>query len=263
MDMIPLGNLSALEAKPVGPVRATVLMVHGWWGGAWVWDRFMARFSERGYRCVAVNLRGHPDSLRVPDVGSISFAEHLDDLRASVAALGGPYLLTHSYGGLLSLKLGEDVVLPAVANLVPVAPKGFFSARTSKFFAPYLPDMLRARPILPDKAKMFDADLNCLPPAEREEVYARMVPASGRQGIETSRLEVDPARLKGPRLIISGTRDRLIPAVVHRKMAVRFGAEYHEYPNRAHYIMREPGWEQVADDIIDWFDRAKPMIAAE
>src|SRR5262245_43406795 len=105
MDEIRLGELTALETKPSGSSRGTVLMLHGWWGGAWVWDRFMERFSARGYHCYAVNLRGHHGSRPVADIGKVSFEEHLDDLRASVSALGEPYLVTHSFGGLLSLKL--------------------------------------------------------------------------------------------------------------------------------------------------------------
>jgi pimeloyl-ACP methyl ester carboxylesterase len=256
MGSIKLGNLAAIESKPTGAERGTVLMVHGWWGGAWIWDRFMPRFAERGYRSVAVNLRGHPDSKGAADLGRITFGEHLEDLRASVEALGRPWLLTHSFGGLLSLKLGEDVALPAVVNLVPAPPRGFFSMRTFRVFAPYLLTMARSRPLLPDKATMFDADLNRLPPDEQETVYARMVPASGKQAIEALSVTVDARRLRGPRLIVSGTDDRLIPPAIHRKMAARFGAEYREYVDRAHYIMREPGWEQVADDVMQWFASA-------
>jgi pimeloyl-ACP methyl ester carboxylesterase len=81
--------------------------------------------------------------------------------------------------------------------------------------------------------------------------------ASGKQGFESLNVGIDPRRLRGPRLVVSGTDDRLIPPAIHRKLAARFGAEYREYPNRAHYIMREPGWEEVADDVMQWFEEAR------
>ena len=28
-----------------------------------------------------------------------------------------------------------------------------------------------------------------------------------------------------------------------------------EYPDRSHYIVGEPGWEEVADHAIDWAER--------
>jgi pimeloyl-ACP methyl ester carboxylesterase len=255
METTRIGELTGLEARPPGNERGRVLMVHGWWGGAWVWDRFLERFAARGYHCWAINLRGHHGSKAVADIGKISFEDHLGDLREAVHALGQPAVVTHSAGGLLSLKLGEELSLPACVNLVPTAPKGYFSLRTLRVFLPHLGELLRGKPVLLDKASMFDADLNRLPPEEQEEVYSRMVPASGKQGADMLNVAVDPARVTGPRLIISGTEDRLIPPTIHHKLAADFGAEYREYPNRGHYLMREPGWEVVADDIMHWLER--------
>jgi pimeloyl-ACP methyl ester carboxylesterase len=123
--------------------------------------------------------------------------------------------------------------------------------------------MMRGRPILPSRATIVDADLNCLPPDEQQDVYDKMVPASGKQGMEAMSVEVDAQRLRGPRLIVSGMLDRLIPVEIHRKMAVAYGAAYHEYPHRAHYIMREPGWENVADNVMRWFDRMTAAAAGK
>ncbi|HUS33121.1 MAG TPA: hypothetical protein VMZ53_31685, partial [Kofleriaceae bacterium] len=64
--------------------------------------------------------------------------------------------------------------------------------------------------------------------------------------------KVDPKLIKGPRLIVTGTEDRLIPAKVHRAMAAKYGAELREYAQHGHYLMREPGWERIADDAIAW-----------
>jgi len=41
-------------------------------------------------------------------------------------------------------------------------------------------------------------------------------------------------------------------------MAKRYGSDYLEYPEHAHYIMREPGWEAVANDVIGWLERVAP-----
>jgi pimeloyl-ACP methyl ester carboxylesterase len=40
-----------------------LLFVHGAWHGAWCWDEyFLDFFAGRGYRALAVSLRGHGNS---------------------------------------------------------------------------------------------------------------------------------------------------------------------------------------------------------
>ncbi len=235
-----------------------MLFVHGWWGGAWVWDRFMPRFAARGYACFAINLRGYHDSKPVADVGKVSVDDHVDDLRAAIAALDQPILVTHSAAGLFALKLAATCPVVAAIHLVPVPPAGFFSFRTLRVMTPYLPRMLRDRPLLLDKADMIDADLNCLPSDEQEQVYAEMVPAPGRQGRQMLGVRIAAKDVGGPRLIVSGLDDRLIPARVHRAMASKYRADYKEYPQHGHYLMREPGWEQIADDTMAWIESSLP-----
>lgn len=250
------GGLGVIRVEPTAKPRArSVLFVHGWWGGAWVWDRFMGRFAARGYRCFAIDLRGYHGSRGVDDIGPVTFDDHVDDIREAVQTLGEPILITHSAAGHFALKLAERLTLPAVVHLVPTPPAGFFSVRTLRVLARYLPCMLRGKPILLDKLDMFDADLNCLPPDEQEAVYARMVPAPGVQGSQMLRVGVDPKKTHGPRLIVSGYDDRLIPERIHKAMARKYGADYRAYPGHGHYLMREPGWERIADDILDWLVR--------
>jgi pimeloyl-ACP methyl ester carboxylesterase len=249
------GELTGIELLPDdGPRRAPILFVHGWWGGAWVWDRMMKRFAAKGHPCFAINLRGYHDSKSVADIGKVTFADHLEDIRYAVNVLGAPILITHSASGHLALKLSEERQLPAMVHLVPTPPAGFFSLRTMRVFARYLPRILAGKPVLLSRRDMFDADLNCLPPEEQESVYARMVPAPGAQGRQMLMVGVDKKKTRGPRLIISGSEDRLIPPRIHRAIARTYNAKYCEYPGRGHYLMREPGWDVIADDISAWLD---------
>lgn len=247
------GRLSGLELPAVGQALRPVLFVHGWWGGAWVWDRFMSAFAARGYPCFAVNLRGYHGSGGV-DIASVGFDDHVEDVRAAADALGDPILITHSVAGHIALKLAETRNLPATIHLVPTPPAGMLSWRTTRVFMRYLPTILRGRPILLSKRDMFEADLNRLPADEQEAVYARMVPAPGRQGRDMLYTRVDPARVRGPRLIVTGRDDQLIPPTIHRAMAERFNCDVREYANHAHYLMREPGWERIADDCAAWLN---------
>lgn len=247
------GALTGVELVPGGNKRRPILFVHGWWGGAWVWDRFMQRFAADGYPCFAINLRGYHGSAAA-DIANVRFADHVEDIRGALDVLGDPILVTHSASGHLALKLGETRQLPAVIHLVPTAPAGIVSVRTMRVFARYLATILRGKPLLLSKPDMLDADLNRLPRAEQDEVYARMMPAPGRQGREMLYTRVDATKVRGPRLIVTGSDDRLVSSSVHRTMAKRFGCEIREYKGHAHYLMREPGWERIADDCAAWLN---------
>ncbi|MGA8251524.1 MAG: alpha/beta fold hydrolase, partial [Mycobacterium sp.] len=65
--------------------KASLLFVHGAWHGAWCWDEhFLDFFAEKGYRSLAVSLRGHGRSPAPKPMHFCSIADFVDDV-ASVA----------------------------------------------------------------------------------------------------------------------------------------------------------------------------------
>ena len=55
-EVIDKGSCS--EAHP-----APLLFVHGSWHGAWCWDEHLLDFfADKGYRAVALSLRGHGEA---------------------------------------------------------------------------------------------------------------------------------------------------------------------------------------------------------
>jgi pimeloyl-ACP methyl ester carboxylesterase len=77
---------------------STVVLVHGAWGGSWVWERVLPLLEERGVRAVAVDL---------PSVGCEpgyegGLAEDAAAVTRVLDAAGGPVLVCgHSYGGMV------------------------------------------------------------------------------------------------------------------------------------------------------------------
>jgi len=55
---------------------------------------------------------------------------------------------------------------------------------------------------------------------------------------------------------VAGGRDRATPPGVVRKVARRYGplATLREFPEQAHWVLAEPGWERVAGTVADWLD---------
>jgi pimeloyl-ACP methyl ester carboxylesterase len=81
---------------------STFVLVHGAWGGAWIWRRVLGPLRTAGHEVHAVTLTGDGDRahLRRPDIG---LQDHVDDVLALVAAeeLDDIVLVGHSYGGMV------------------------------------------------------------------------------------------------------------------------------------------------------------------
>lgn len=91
-----------MAAKP------TIVLVHGFWGGAAHWAKVI----------VELNRRGYPGQYAVENPLT-SLAEDAERTRKMVAQVDGPVLLVgHSYGGAVITEAGD---LPNVAGLVYVA----------------------------------------------------------------------------------------------------------------------------------------------
>ena len=51
----------------------------------------------------------------------------------------------------------------------------------------------------------------------------------------------------------------IIPAALNASNCIRYSrsaglTDYKEFPGRAHFIIGQPGWEQVADYALAWLD---------
>lgn len=90
------GDHKAPAAKPA------LVLVHGAWGGAWIWRRVLAPLREAGHEVHAATLTGDGDRahLRRPD---ITLRAHIDDVVGLIEAeeLRNVVLIGHSYGGMI------------------------------------------------------------------------------------------------------------------------------------------------------------------
>lgn len=94
------------QPAPGGPPPRLAVLVHGVTGWHRTWWRVGPALAERGWRVVAVDLRGHGRSPRI--AGHTTVPEMSDDLAATIEALGtaADALIGHSLGGAVSAELG-------------------------------------------------------------------------------------------------------------------------------------------------------------
>lgn len=88
--------------------KPTIILVHGFWGGAAHWAKVIVELKRRGY-----------ESLQAVENPLTSLADDAERTRKMIKQVDGPVLLVgHSYGGAVITEAGD---LPNVVGLVYVA----------------------------------------------------------------------------------------------------------------------------------------------
>jgi pimeloyl-ACP methyl ester carboxylesterase len=101
-----------------------IVLVHGAWGGAWIWRRVLAPLRAAGHEVHALTLTGDGDRVHLRQPG-LRLADHVADVVAAVQAeeLRQVVLVGHSYGGMVITGAADRLLQAdpqAVARLVYV-----------------------------------------------------------------------------------------------------------------------------------------------
>ncbi|MBW2037711.1 MAG: alpha/beta hydrolase [Deltaproteobacteria bacterium] len=107
--------------------------------------------------------------------------------------------------------------------------------------------------------------MHLLTAEEQKKAFEQFVYESGRAVFEIGcwffdsrgAAKVDESKVTCPVLIIAGADDRITPPSVLRKVADKYRAvsTFMEFPNHAHWVIGEPGWQEIAEYIYDWFNQ--------
>ena len=247
-----------------------IVMIHGMWGSADYWGRFADFFRARGYRCEIPTLRHHggdPSAPPHPDLGTTSLIDYAADLQADLERMERPpILMGHSMGGLLAQMLAARGLARALVLLTPAAPAGIFALSPSVIRS-FWSGLTRwgfwrnaHRQTFGEAAYSM---LHRMPEGEQREIYGRFGYESGRAACEIGfwlfdpkgAARVDAAKVTCPVLVLAGAEDRITPASTVRRVARRYDALYVEMPRHAHWVVGEPGWEDVAATAADWLEK--------
>jgi pimeloyl-ACP methyl ester carboxylesterase len=192
----------------------------------------------------------------------------VDDTLRTLDAIGRESIVVGwSLGGLLAQKVAEAGRCRAAVLVAPVAPRDvrtFPRLGALPTYLRHLPDMLLGRPFLPSYGSAVRTLLNRVPETDRRRLYDMMVPDSGIVGrqIALTGVRVDASRVRCPMLCVVGLEDNIAPARAVRRIARKYGADLLEYPDHAHSLTEEPGWEAIARDVLAWLE-AKVLAQAE
>ena len=254
LEVIDKGCVS--ESHP-----APLLFVHGAWHAAWCWDEyFLNFFADKGYRTLAVSLRGHGNSPTPKPLRACSIADYVEDVSLVADSLPSrPVVIGHSLGGLVVQKYLESHDAPAGVLMASMPPRGNLGSSlrwlkqhpwhfakivtTGKSLA-YVntPQLARER--------FFSAQL---PDCQVSHYATRLQEESTRIGLDCLLLNLPrPKRVTTKLLVLGADNDSAHTAKEVRATARAYRTEAEFFPNMGHDMMLEPGWAGVAERIHTW-----------
>ncbi len=255
-------QLEVISREPKSEARPTpILFVHGMWHGAWCWSEyFLPYFAQQGYRAYALSLRGHGASEGRERLRWTSLSQYVEDVEQVASQLERPPILVgHSMGGMIVQKYLELHEAPAAVLLSAVPPKGLFGAtlrvaRQHPLVFTRINLKLSLYPVVgtPKRCRefLFSPDI---PENKLASYYALMQDESYRAYLDMVIFNLPKTEnIKTDLLILGARNDRAILPSEVEATARTYGTQAEIFPDMAHDIMLEPGWQKVSDRIIDW-----------
>jgi pimeloyl-ACP methyl ester carboxylesterase len=261
LEVIDKGSCS--EEHPV-----PLLFVHGAWHAAWCWDEhFLDYFADKGYRALAVSLRGHGNSPAPKRMQTCSVADFVDDVDSVANSLPArPVVIGHSMGGFVVQKYLEAHDAPAgvLVASVPTSGAGRFMLRGMK-----------RHPWHAIRSTVTTRSLHGYntPKLAREYFYSPHTPESdvvryaarldeefsGKITRDMVLLNLPkPGQVTIPLLVLGAEWEGCITQEEVRATARAYRTEAEIFPNMGHNMMVEPGWETVAQRIHIWLETLGP-----
>lgn len=238
-----------------------LLFVHGVCHGGWCWEKyFVPYFSQRGYRCRALDLPGHSPPGSQKKINHFSLADYVRCLEDAVQALDQvPILVGHSMGGMVVQKYLERAPGKKAIFLAPVPPSGAWRASlrflrkyprvAPHFFTRDLYAVFHGHA----RAALFRPDL---PEHLLEEFKQNMCAESFKAYLQLLFPRVTVRhQVEIPVLVLGAGDDLFFSPREMRRMADRYRADLQMIPGVAHNMMLDTRHRAVAEAMLAWLAR--------
>jgi pimeloyl-ACP methyl ester carboxylesterase len=255
-----------------GRLKTPIVMVHGAFCGGWAFERFRAPFEAAGHQVTALDLPGHApkdvaENAPTRSRGSVSgtsMSTYARAVRESVEAQSKPpVLIGHSLGGLVAQMAASRSPVAGLILLAPSSPWGVSGSSVEEAMAAmalYALGPFWALAVEPDYPSARRYLFDRLSKEQRRATFHRLTPESGRALWETLNWWLDPFAttlvpakgVRAPVLAMAGGKDAIHPPSTVRATAERLAGETRVFAEMSHWLVGEPGWEDVAGECLDW-----------
>jgi pimeloyl-ACP methyl ester carboxylesterase len=256
-------QLEVISRRTTGEPHPTpLLFVHGAWHGAWCWDvNFLLYFAQLGYVSHALSLRGHGASANDKSLRFTRIHDYVADVAQVASSLERPpVVIGHSMGGFVAQKYLEKHDAPGGVLLASIPPTGtitpllrYAGRHPLTLLKNTLTLSLRYTVSTPELVRdaFFSADM----PPKQVQAYAERVQDESFTAIvlDAATLNlVKPQQVKAPMLVLGAANDTVFTNDEVRATARAYNTTAQIFPDMAHDMMLEKGWQQVADTILAW-----------
>ncbi len=230
--------------------KPPLLLVHGALTGSWLWSSFAAYFAERGWEAHAMNLRGHYTS-DLAELGSTSMRDYADDVGVAIRQLGRPpVVIGWGIGALAALLYAERHQVLGLVLLAPSPPAAALPRRADAHELTTVPDVYGAEwwgwiaPL--ERLRSWLPDLDEAELSKMQEMLAGSRESGSARRERMMGVEIDPARITVPTLVIGAGLDDVIHPSEARLTADLLGATYEYVPAASHFglVMGSGTWPQ-------------------
>jgi pimeloyl-ACP methyl ester carboxylesterase len=249
----------------------TIVLIHGNFVNNNTWTDWKHYYEEKGYKVHTPANPGHegnPADLRAkvhPDLIKTGFKDVVNNIIQLIDTLPEkPLIIGHSMAGMAVLKIVELGKATAGVSIDGAPPKNVFPPfQTLKTVLPAF-GFFSFKSYFMGSRKWYDYSFfNTTPNPQKEKAFDKFaVPESykvSRQLVLDSFSNIDFRKSHPPILFVGGGSDHIFPPNLTQKVARRYTdsnsrVDLKIFDGKSHFICGEPGWENVADYILEWYE---------
>lgn len=250
----------------------SIILIHGNFVNNLSWTEWKRYYEQKGYTVYTPANPGHegdPAELRKkvhPDLTKTGFIDVVENIVKLIDSLPEkPLVIGHSMAGMAAMKLLEMDKVAAAVSIDGAPPKNVFPPVKTLFSVLPAFGFFSGKEYFMGSAEWYDkCFFNTLPETDRAKAFETIaVPESfkvSRQLVLKSFSNIDFRKSHAPILFIGGGSDNIFPPTLTETIAKRYKeknsrVDLKVFGGKSHFICGEPGWEEVADYILNWYEK--------
>ena len=250
----------------------TIVLIHGNFVNDLTWQEWKNHYERKGYKVYTPANPGHegnPKDLRNkvhPALTNTGFIDVVNNIIKLIENLPEkPLVIGHSMAGMVTMKLVELDKAVAGVSIDGAPPKNVFPPfQTLKTVLPAFGFFSSSKYFMGSRKWYDNAFFNTLPDTQKSTAFEKYaVPESykvSRELVLNSYSNINFKKPHVPLLFIGGGKDNIFPADLTIGIAEKYSDQNSQvnvkiFEDKTHFICGEPGWENVADYILEWYEK--------